>query len=33
MLTSTSRLPLNVLPVFRVVADLQNLRAAALQLH
>ncbi|WP_033473711.1 LysR substrate-binding domain-containing protein [Bordetella bronchiseptica] len=33
MLTSMSRLPLNVLPLFRVVADLQNLRAAALQLH
>lgn len=28
-----SRLPLNVLPVFRVVAELQNLRAAALRLH
>ncbi|CCN19436.1 putative LysR-family transcriptional regulator [Bordetella bronchiseptica MO211] len=33
MLTNMSRLPLNVLPVFRVVAELQNLRAAALQLH
>lgn len=33
MLTSMSRLPLNTLPAFRVVAELQNLRAAAEQLH
>ncbi|MCJ9713201.1 LysR family transcriptional regulator, partial [Bordetella hinzii] len=28
-----SRLPLNTLPVFRVVAELQNLRAAGERLH
>ncbi len=28
-----SRLPLNILPVFRVVAELQNLRAAGKRLH
>jgi LysR family glycine cleavage system transcriptional activator len=33
MLTSMSRLPLNTLPVFRTVAELQNLRAAADTLH
>ncbi|WP_144639201.1 LysR substrate-binding domain-containing protein [Bordetella genomosp. 13] len=33
MLTNMSRLPLNTLPVFRCVAELQNLRAAATVLH
>ena len=33
MLTSMSRLPLNTLPAFRAVAELQNLRAAADRLH
>lgn len=33
MLTSMSRLPLNALPAFRAVAELQNLRAAAEVLH
>lgn len=33
MLTSMSRLPLNTLPAFRAVAELQNLRAAAERLH
>ncbi|HTJ99443.1 MAG TPA: LysR substrate-binding domain-containing protein [Bordetella sp.] len=33
MLTSMARLPLNTLPVFRVVAETQNLRAAAEALH
>ncbi|MBO9356736.1 LysR family transcriptional regulator [Bordetella petrii] len=33
MLTSMSRLPLNTLPAFRAVAELQNLRAAAEQMH
>ncbi|MVW78272.1 LysR substrate-binding domain-containing protein [Bordetella sp. 02P26C-1] len=33
MLTSMSRLPLNTLPAFRAVAQLQNLRAAAERLH
>lgn len=33
MLTSVSRLPLNTLPAFRAVAELQNLRAAAEVLH
>jgi len=33
MLTSMSRLPLNTLPAFRTVAQLQNLRAAAEALH
>jgi LysR family transcriptional regulator, glycine cleavage system transcriptional activator len=33
MLTSMSRLPLHVLPAFRVVARLENLRAAAESLH
>ena len=33
MLTSMARLPLNTLPAFRTVARLQNLRAAAQELH
>src|SRR5690606_29432879 len=33
MLTSMSRLPLNTLPAFRAVAELQNLRSAAQRLH
>src|SRR5690606_41108669 len=33
MLTSMSRLPLNTLPAFRAVAELENLRAAAERLH
>ena len=33
MLTSMARLPLNSLPAFRTVAQLQNLRAAAESLH
>ncbi|MBE0549168.1 MAG: LysR family transcriptional regulator, partial [Rubrivivax sp.] len=33
MLTSMARLPLNTLPAFRVAARLQNLRAAAEELH
>ena len=33
MLTSMARLPLNTLPAFRTVARLQNLRAAAEELH
>src|SRR5258705_4343900 len=33
ILTSMSRLPLNTLPAFRAVAELQNLRAAAEALH
>lgn len=33
MLTNMARLPLNTLPAFRVAAKLQNLRAAAEQLH
>jgi LysR family glycine cleavage system transcriptional activator len=33
MLTSMARLPLNTLPAFRAVAELQNLRAAAELLH
>lgn len=33
MLTSVARLPLNTLPAFRAVARLQNLRAAAEELH
>ena len=33
MLTSMARLPLHVLPAFRAVAQLQNLRAAAETLH
>ena len=33
MLTSMSRLPLHALPAFRIVAELQNLRAAADVLH
>jgi len=33
MLTSVARLPLNTLPAFRVAARLQNLRAAAEELH
>lgn len=33
MLTKMARLPLNTLPTFRAVARLQNLRAAAEQLH
>jgi len=33
MLTSMARLPLNTLPSFRAVARLQNLRAAAEELH
>lgn len=33
MLTSMARLPLNTLPTFRAVARLQNLRAAAHELH
>lgn len=33
MLTSMPRLPLHVLPAFRIVARLANLRAAALELH
>lgn len=33
MLTSMARLPLNTLPAFRAVAKLQNLRAAADELH
>ena len=33
ILTKMSRLPLNTLPAFRAVAELQNLRAAAAVLH
>ncbi|WP_395823307.1 LysR substrate-binding domain-containing protein [Collimonas sp.] len=33
MLTSMSRLPLHTLPVFRMAARLQNLRAAAVEMH
>src|SRR5688500_17704841 len=33
MLTNMARLPLNTLPAFRAVARLQNLRAAADELH